>query len=107
VRLVTVKAPVGATCAVAGFGVDRRDHAVSGDSSCDTKDAVVSLFHVLARDDGDDLGRVCAAGGQLVVLECLEGSQAVTHEVVDEGLLCHRVVPVARRLAGGGVVVVT
>jgi hypothetical protein len=71
---------------VAGLCVDRRDHAVTGDSLCDAEDAVVSLFDVLARDDGDDLCCLGTVGNELLVLEGLQCAGAITHEVVHEGL---------------------
>jgi hypothetical protein len=72
----------------------------------DAKDAVVSLFHVLAGDEGDDLGGDGTACRQLVVLEGLKGGVRSPARGRRRGPLVPRVVPVTRRLAGCVVVVV-
>ena len=61
---------------------------------------------VLAGDEGQQLGGVARRGRQLLAVEGRQGAQRVVDQGVDEGLPGRVVVPVTRRLARRGVVVV-
>src|ERR1700683_3507634 len=105
-RLVTVKAPSLGLVAVTSVCVDRRDDTAFRNLLRDAEDPVLSLLGVLAGDEGQQFGRFARRSGQRLSLEHGEGGKAVPHELVDELFARTRVVPVARRLAGRGVVVI-
>ena len=106
VGLVPVEAAVARLVTVAGLGVDRRDEPVLGHLVDDAKDPVVALFCVLAGDEGQQVGGGDGPDRQGFAVDGTERAQGVAHQGVDEGVAGTLVVPVARRLADGVVLVV-
>ena len=104
--LVAVEAAVARLVAVAGLGINGRDDPVLGHAPHDAKDAVVARLCVLAGDQGQQVGGPHCAGGERLFVQGLEGGHGVADQGVDQGFARRLVVPVARRLADGGVLVV-
>ena len=84
---------------VAGFGIDRRDDPVRGHTLGDLPGAVVSLFDVLAGDQGQQSEGEVASASSAFVLESGEQGEGIGDQSVDQGRLGHRVVPGDQGLA--------
>lgn len=105
--LVAVKAVRAGLVAVAGLRVDQRQHPIRGDALADDETPVDGLLDVLADHGRQQLG---CLGGVRAEPDAAQGEQrpvAVPEQRVDQVLAGGGVVPVADRLAGLLVVVVT
>ncbi|MEO7837668.1 MAG: hypothetical protein ABIS21_08530 [Acidimicrobiales bacterium] len=105
--LVAVETAVATLVAVAGFGVDGGDDPVFGHAPHDAEYAVVVLGHVLAGDEGQQLGGITSQLSELDTVDHCQCGQGVTDQLIDESLSGSGVIPITGRLAGGGVVVVS
>jgi hypothetical protein len=87
-------------------GVHRGDDPISGDAPNDEEHAVVALGDVLAGHDRHQVRGVAGRAGERLAVEHREDGQGVVHQRVDELFAGGGVVPIVRRFAGGGVLVV-
>ncbi len=92
---------------MAGLGIDGGDDAVDRHPPGDAEHPAVALLDILAGHQGQQRGCVSRRGVEYLSVEHGQGAERVTHEGVDHRLSGLGVVPVTRRHARPGVVVVT
>jgi hypothetical protein len=105
--LVTVEPACAGLLPVAGLGVDHADDPVGRHPLGDDEAAIGGLLDVLADHRGQQLGGPGDLGAKLVATQGVQGTVAVAEQRIHQPLAGRLVVPVADRLARGGVVVVT
>ena len=99
-RLEAVGAHRRRLVAVPGLGVDRRDHPVPGDCTCDAPASwLFARFDVLARDQGEQPDRLLRLGGVRRTLHCSKHCLRVMHQPAHERTAGGCIRPIDHRLA--------
>ncbi len=106
VGLVPIEGPGARLVPVAGLHIDGGDQPIPGHLAGDTKHPVLAGLDVLAGHQPQQLGGMRQRPVQLVAVQHVKRGLGVAHQRIDQCFTGFRVVPVARRFAQGGVVVV-
>src|ERR1019366_5315674 len=104
--LIAVEPPGRGLMAMAGVGVDDRDHPVLGHFAGDAENAVVTGFDVLADHGGQQLRHRGDAGAERAAVEDGQAGVRIFGQFVDQAFTGGGIVPVTARFAPTGIVVV-
>ena len=92
---------------MAGLHVNGGDQPIAGHPPGDTKDPVVVLLDVLAGHQRQHLGSLAQRPGNLVTVQLRQSGHSILDQRIHQRIARLRIIPVTRRLAHAGVVIVT